>query len=462
MAMLPNANAGSDMKPLFDCFLEGMAYHDLLAFIEAFPALLLHIYRWGHGPGGAWCNMPQLHTPQDVINWHNSLVPPGTVLPSVGQPLPLPLVLTNQTSRNWPIYDWMTRGRTDFLLRFHNHGLWNPLGYAPNGQSWFAFAVTYGHVWVQDYIRILARNNLQYLLQPAVVQEVTGIASDMNHLDYAINEKQWVTIWDWWSHNPGLHGPTVLCTRSQETLCKHVTGTDALFFLHNNAMNLAIQPAAPANPNGPNMPAGVGYLIGYIPQVGSPGRGSPWHLAVRNPNLSFLDFVAAHSANPADIDNPAGFHLTPVQYAWRRGSWPHFRRLIQLGADPGNIPERMIRAWPDYRDQWFRAALSGVRNPNPNPGGAVWNGTVFHWVLRAMHRRIRAVSNDTTLTDNQKRNAKRNVLRHGERLLTVVGMGNARGQPDLSTTDMHIPPRTPWDYARQMGYTQLGYLLNKY
>ncbi|KAL2841041.1 hypothetical protein BJY01DRAFT_249750 [Aspergillus pseudoustus] len=473
MSMIPAANPGVDMSPLFDSFLSGLTFQELLSFTEAFPALLIHIHRWGLHPKGTWARMPLLNTPQEVINWHLAVAPEGTPIPAPGDLIPMNIVTMNQMTRNWPIVSWMIRSRTNFLRRLHAHGLWNPLGYHPNGESWLVYATAHNYIWMRDYIARVARTkNLIALMQPTIVAEVSGIATGMNYFDYAISTSQWNIFWDWWRNNPGMHGPTILSTRSQETLCKIVTAAEAQYLLTNNALNLAVQPPPAVITTSAGVPAGLPYLIGYVRQVGSPGFGSPWHLAVRNPNTDFMDFFAAQSANNNlaaiaaananifGIDNPAGYPHTALGHAWRLRAQRHFEKLLALGAGPGTTPQRMIREWPHYKDPWLRAALAGVRTPTTPHNGAVFGGTILHWVVDELHRRVVAVQGDNALTAAQKRNARRRLVKHAERLLAVAKLGNVRGRPDVSTMDMRIPPRTAWDVARRRGYRELAYLLD--
>ncbi|KAL3457568.1 hypothetical protein BJX64DRAFT_293057 [Aspergillus heterothallicus] len=461
MSMLPGANNGSDMKPLFDSFLSSMNWVEVLVFLEAFPAHLAHVLRWGRGPGGSWHRMAVLSTPQDVVDWHKAVAPRGTVF-TPGHPIPLTVSTKNIQACPTPMASWILADRHSFLIRLHRIGLWNPLGYVPSGESFLAFAMTHNNTWNNawaiDYINNIARNNLQFLLQPAIIQEVTGIALNMNHFDYAIREGHLDIFFDWLAAHPGINGPTILNLRSRETLTKTINAAAATHLLTNHNLNLAIQPAAPAAMAlNPRTPAGNGYLIGYVRKIGSPGYGSPWHLAVQNPNLDMLDFMNQHSPNPPiDIDNPAGFAINALRLAYHRQLWPQFQHLLALGADTLTLPLVVLRTWPHYRDRWFRAIFDAIPDPNPNPGGAVWLGTGYHWVLYELYRRLREVRRDTRMTRREKNNTKRRMMAQAEKLLVIVGRGNARGVPDLKTTDI-ANNRTAWQFARRQGWSQFGY-----
>ncbi|KAL2855783.1 hypothetical protein BJX68DRAFT_264131 [Aspergillus pseudodeflectus] len=459
LAMLPSNPLGVPLKPIFDSFLSGMDYYDLLNFIEAFPALLLHIHRWGLGPGGAWRNMPVFRTPQEVIDWHRSVAPPGTNLPPPGEPLPFGVVTDNHTSRRWPYVDWITRERNDFLVRLHEAGFWDPLGYGPDGHSFLSNALAFNRGFLLSYINYIGQGNLAFLLRPSRILEITGMALGANHLDLAISRNDFALFTRWIRENPGLHGPTALNNRSKETLCEFVTAEEALWYLRTIGLNLAQPLTLPPN----TLPAipGAPTQIGHTPQIGSAGNGSPWHIAIRNNNLDFLDFLAAHTPHPTDIDNPYNAPFTPALYAYTLGKFDHFDRLLRWGADPGVVPYMVILSWPtNPQDRWLRTSLAGIRNPNPNPGGNVWQGTSVHWVVFALHDEMKEINRAANLTESQKRSRRETRMRQARTLINLVKQGNIRGEPDLSTRDLAIPPRTAWDYAKMWGYTQLAYLLD--
>jgi hypothetical protein len=455
LAMLPSNPLGVPLQPIFDSFLNSMDYYGLLTFIEAFPAHLLIIHRWGLGKGNAWSKMPVFHTPQDAIDWHRSVAPPGTNLPPPGEPLPFGLVTENHTSRRWPYVDWITRERNDFLVRLHEAKLWDPLGYGPDGHSFLSHALSFNRAFLLSYINYIGQGNLAFLLRPSRILEITGMALGANHLDLAISRHDFGLFTKWIEENPGLNGPTALNNRSKETLCEFATAEEALWYLRTIKLNLAEPLMAPTNP-APAIP-GVPTAIGHVAQVGSAGNGSPWHIAIRNKNLDFLDFLAAHTPNPTDIDNFFGAPYTPIMYAYLKSEFEHFKRLLAWGADPGVIPHIVLLSWPQPKDKWLVHSLAGMRDPNPNPGGSVFNGTAVHWVVEALHAGMRELNANTRLTESQKKSRRRTRLTQAEALIRTVRQGNIRGKPDLSTRDMATPPRTAWEYAKMWGYWQLAY-----
>ncbi|KAJ0415437.1 hypothetical protein BJY00DRAFT_317861 [Aspergillus carlsbadensis] len=460
LAMLPSNPLGVPLKPIFDSFLSSMDYHDLLTFIEAFPAHLLHIHRWGLGKTGAWRDMPVFHTPQDVIDWHRSVAPPGANLPLPGQPLPFGVVMDNGMSRRWPYVDWITRQRNDFLMRLHDADLWDPLGYGPDGRSFLSDAIAFNRGFLLNYINDIAQGNLAFLLQPANITEITGIALGANHLDLVIANHNFAQFTQWIKENPGLNGPTALNARSQEILCEFSTTQEALWYMRTINLNLARPIPPPTNTPPPAIPNAPPH-IGHVPQIGSAGNGGPWHIAVRNKNIEFLDFLAAHTPHPTDIDAAFGAAETPARYAFETRRFDHFQRLLAWGADPGAVPRLIIASWPgSAQDKWLRTALTGMRDPNPNPGGSVLNGTALHWVVFALHEQMKAIGDEEGLSVGQRRSRRATRMRQAQMLLGVVKLGNIRGQPDLRTRDMAVQPRTAWEYAKMWGYTQLAYLLD--
>ncbi|KAL2869584.1 uncharacterized protein BJX67DRAFT_379132 [Aspergillus lucknowensis] len=66
---------------IFNSFLSGLDYDDTMRFIDAFPAHLTSVYKFGLTADWLWAGQPQLTTHNAVIQWHVNQAPGAGLAP---------------------------------------------------------------------------------------------------------------------------------------------------------------------------------------------------------------------------------------------------------------------------------------------------------------------------------------------------------------------------------------------
>lgn len=404
---------------ILDSILNHLGYESLLNFIDAFPAHLRNVYAWGLGPTGLWMDgMFQCTHHQEVIDWHTK----RQGVDSLTLPLDSALRQMNLADSEFPITYWVHTDRLDLLRRLHTDGCWEPLGWTLHGYSYFKMAFDHNAPNVLAYIAEQVENNATFCTSTATIPDITGIPQIMRvtHLDIALEAGFVDKFWSWWTSIQPQPNATVLLNRtSRRLLCETASYQQAqdLFSKHNIDISSSVRP------------------IGNVPPMGytfPDGRGTPWHLAVRNPNVDFIDFLLRHI--PAQVDLLQGETRSPLVEALEEGKHEHFDRLLSRTADPGVATTRVLSGIPHWNDKWFISLKPWIRYNLVSPGSG---GSALHVIVEGLNAELERIdqSEEEGLTSRKKGNLKRQKINRAERLIGYVRQGNVHGQPDLGLKD---------------------------
>lgn len=441
--MMPLLGRKPDLRalPIFDCILEHLDYDSILNFIDAFPAHLSAAYTWGLGPTGPWQDgIFQCTHPREVIDWHSERQGVNVL------PLPLSPALRdmNLSDSEFPITHWVRTNRLDILRRLHIDGYWEPLGLALDGYSYFKIAFDHDAVDIIAYITQQVQGNATFCTSGATIPAITGIPQVMRvtHLDLALEAGLGDTFWSWWtSIQPQPNAKSLLNRTSRRLLCEVSTYQQAADLLadHNIDISSSIRRISNLVPPGYPFPD---------------GPGTPWHLAVRNPNVDFIDFLL--NRIPAQIDWFQGETRSPLVQALEEGKHEHFERLLSCTADPRVATRRVLSAIPHWNDRWFIALQPWIRYPIP-----MGQGSSLHTIVEGLNAELERIEQDGEeegLTPRQKENLKKQKIKRAERLIAHVRHGNVYGQPDLGLTDGQ--GRTAHELAEMYGLHWIYSALN--
>lgn len=416
--LMPLLGTNPDLTtlPVFDCLLANFDYDTLLTFIDAFPAFLCIIHEWGLGSPGPWQDQIfQCTHHREVIDFHSQRQGVSDISLSI-DPTTRDI---NLSDSEFPITHWVQTNRLDFLRRLHAEGFWEPLGWTLDGYSYFKLALDHNAVDVITYIARRAEGNTTFYTSEATVPAVTGLPQIMRttHLDVALEAGLGNTFWSWWtSIQPRPDAKLLLNRTSRRLLCEISTYQQAqdLYTKHNIDISSSIR------------------RIGNLVPAGYPfpdGPGTPWHLAVRNPNIDFIDFLL--NRIPAQIDWLQGETRSPLVQALEEGKHEHFERLLCCTADPRVATTRILSTIPHWNDRWFISLQPWIRYPIPEG-----QGSALHTIVEGLKAGLERIEQDgEALTTRQKGNLKKQKIKRAERLIAHVRHGNVYGQPSLGLTD---------------------------
>lgn len=407
-----------------------LTYNQAIAYIGDFPDLSEHIYRWGLGQEDLWKDTPRVLARDDVIQWHEEINPVATTFSQQE-------IADNNNGINFPI-DWLVRrDMLQSLHALHQAGLWTPTEYNAYGFSYLRLAYDNGAGLVFNYIAYHARHNLDFARSHPAVPGLRGPflhAELVNHLDWLLEIGEYKLFTVWWRY---LDTPPTtinsedkeiyLNKNSQIALCESTTLGMANYLRENNSVNLETVDTSSI-------------------------RGSVWHLALKNPNSNFIEYLAKY-ADRKTIDILAGHMESPLEAARTLNRFSHFKKLLSAGANPDKMVLLDLLDLPRPSDKWFKAALGYFRNINPNPGEQVSGGTLIHQVISSLHRQITDVQSDPGLSTSQKAGKRRRLKARAADLIRLVRGGSLQGRPDLTTRDEQ--GKTAMVLAREYGYHEL-------
>ncbi|OJJ08228.1 hypothetical protein ASPVEDRAFT_878653 [Aspergillus versicolor CBS 583.65] len=410
--------------------LDQLSYNQAVAYIEDFPDVAERIYRWGLGKENRWRDTPRFYTPTNVVDWHEDINPEATTFSQQE-------ISDNNNGINFPIDQLVRRDKVQALHALHQAGLWTPTEYNAHGFSYLRQAYQNGAELVFNYIAYHARHDLDFARSHPAVPSLHGafLSSDLvNHLDWLLEIGEHKLFAVWWKYLDTP--PTVLNSEGNEvhlnnhslvTLCENTTLGLANYIRENN--NVSLETVDTSNI-----------------------RGSVWHLALKNTNSNFIDYLARY-ADRTRIDLLAGHMESPLQAARTLKRFNHFKKLLSTGADPDEMVKLDLLDLPRPSDKWFKTALGFFRNINPNPGQQVSGGTLIHQVIASLHREITEVQSNPHLSTSQKAGKRRRLKTRAADLIRLVRVGSIQGRPDLTTRDER--GKTAIALAREHGYHEL-------
>ncbi|KAL4912055.1 hypothetical protein BDW62DRAFT_206850 [Aspergillus aurantiobrunneus] len=405
----------NDLLHILHGVLNHLDYPDVLNYIDAFPARLLQVFAWGLQPTGHWPHHVRPTTHADVINWHANRM--GVA--NIQLPLGPGVREHNLAGINFPIDFWIHNNRLDILRRLHIAGHWEPCGWSLNGSSYYEIACGRNTVNVREYIEQQAVGDVIFC---TAEHRIPGIADNpgnaqgepSTHLDLVLQQNLPGTFWRWWnSIQPQPNAQPILNRASRIALCQICTGDQALTFLNNNNINLATALPALSNYILPNM-------------VPAHGAGTVWHLALANPNLSFMHFL--NHQVPAQVNWHQGRTHTPLRQALENKQLAHFHALLQMPADPTDVARHMLRQVPFYRDPYFLIVKDSIHWPALVGDGT---GAALHWIVEGLRGQLAAINANPAFSDREKRNTRRQKTNWAMRLVAFIKQGNVYGGPTL-------------------------------
>ncbi|KAL4786891.1 hypothetical protein BJX76DRAFT_354703 [Aspergillus varians] len=428
---IPNVNAGVDPMEL-NATLKDLDPQGVIHFMETHESQAVDVFNWGavNQPDRPWPGYTQLTTGNDLINWHLTRHAHLTHFDPVNTPLPT-LALNN--SMVDPIDVLIGRGRLDTLTDLDAGECWNPLGFAVLGWSYLAHALHYKKAKIADFIvgRAIDTQGSAFAVHPCEVANITGFPARGNHLDLLLQNKRYDLFVRLWNVIQPQNSMIVLNQRSKKKLCKFADRAMAKALLRNNGLN-----------NGVNL-----AHINLDPVNNS--RGTVWHLAVKNPNIDFLDFLHEHTP---DTINWSHGKLLPLTSAYTENKNRYFQKLLAYNADPDAGAEEILETFPApwATNKSFRAVLRAIRRPNARP---IHAGTNLHTLVEVVHRQVDDIQNDTKLAKQKQAARRRKVMRRANYLIALVRQGNTNGRPDPRKVDMM--DRTPMVFAESYSLPEI-------
>lgn len=411
--------------------LDQLTYDQAVAYIEDFPDLSEHIYRWGRGQENFWKDTPRLLTQNAAIEWHEEINPAAITFTKQN-------IADNNNGINFPIDHLVRRDKIHALHALHQAGLWTPTEYNAYGFSHLRLAYDNRAELVFNYIAYHARHDLDFARSHPAVPSLHGksfLSGDLvNHLDWLLEIDEYKLFTVWWKYLDTP--PTTLNSEGNEV------------DLNKNSMISLFQTA----------PLGMASYLRennnvHLETVDTSNiRGSVWHFALKNPNSNFIEYLAKY-ANRNTIDILASHMESPLEAARTLDRFNHFKKLLAAGANPDNMVLLDLLDLPRPSDKWFKAALGYFRNINPNPGGQVSGGTLIHQVITSLHHKITDVQSNPHLSTPQKAGKRRRLKARAADLIRLVRGGSLQGRPDLTTRDEQ--GKTAMALAREHGYHEL-------
>ncbi|KAL4811578.1 hypothetical protein BDW67DRAFT_189637 [Aspergillus spinulosporus] len=169
-----------------------------------------------------------------------------------------------------------------------------------------------------------------------------------------------------------------------------------------------------------------------------------WHNALNNPNLNFVDGLAAHPAALATINNAITHPASALATAFQWDRLMNFERRLVVGADADAWARSAdgIPLWPHARSRSWKYVKTAVRfnrNIEPAPGGQVNGGTLLHVIVRALESQLRQLATllaTRQITPAQYRGRRTTRYRQARAMIALVRNGNWLGNtPDVHTTN---------------------------
>ncbi|RDW64501.1 uncharacterized protein DSM5745_09912 [Aspergillus mulundensis] len=451
---------------VFNAILEKLNFVDLMNFMVSTPATASYIFGWGakvlisRSNANAWPGHVDFQDGQQVTRWHEvqwarnnaAGAPIPNPIPALPRPLPAQIVMTNLNSVNRPI-EWLIRhGHYNILTDLHTNGLWDPLGYEYNGESYLAHAVYHSDrpLRIADLIISLATNNAdwRYAIKPYEVNDVRGNGTGATNLALPLSlqlkphgYELWRRYWNAVT-GPNINAATAIPQRYRGELAE----------LIDRAMAESLRD----NPGGG---LNLAFFNGATTTV--------WHFAGANYNMDFTEFLHYHTPGSIDqVETIAG--LTPVEHCYNFDSdnVAFIPQLLRLGADPGTIPvpEVYLRDLPNPRDKFLHRVLDDIPNPTTPakisdivPPYVGEGGSLLHYIIVGLEIKLYALSRNDRFTAAQKRTRRRTLIKRAQRLIALVRKGNSNGAPNPATLDRHN--RTALQLAQSHGYHELYYAL---
>ncbi|KAL3478904.1 hypothetical protein BJX99DRAFT_256109 [Aspergillus californicus] len=348
--------------------------HHILQIWEASQSGLGRFPRpvWGlHIMDGTIVHHRPLRTPLEVVNYHRDPYVQGGFL-QVGGPDPDPIdpdwIGQNLRGRLDPIHLLIAGRHLDILVLLHDRGLWDPCSWSVRGDSYLKTAILADWDELVDYIVAQAasdpRRDWNFIRSEVSVSAVTGAPCLANHLDMLLDHGAPARFWTLWDaiSNLEIDLGLRLTQRSQRTLCLISSHAQALELdLHGIDLSTVVQ--------GPNNPA-----------------GTVWHLALQNPDVSFLDYLNDAATQP--IDDLAGAQWSPLAQAWQNRALVHFDYLLEIGADANTVIPDLMESFPDPDDPFFMALLPVIGHRPPVIHNAVYN---VNSTINELHHLVRGL-----------------------------------------------------------------------
>ncbi|KAL4905434.1 hypothetical protein BDW74DRAFT_177803 [Aspergillus multicolor] len=339
----------------------------------------------------------------------------------------------NTSGLNWPIDELIHSDSVQTLRELHRAGCWDPLGYNVDGQSYLAFTAEYGAWDVFDYIALeaVAAGDVFFATSFTTIEDIWGEEPTTTNSGLLIDHSRYHYFLWLWRKMQNVNARWSLTHDQRSYLAERLNWDDANMLLVGGCDLATIN-------------------LGLT-------SGSAWHVAAyQNGKIDFLDFM--HQQDPTNINSRAGSDYTPLWKAFERHSLWHFKRLMELGADPGEIPMLALQYFPHHKhNEYFLAMLSYIRIPGspPNAPAPDPDGTLLHMVVLGLDWVIKDLnSNHWVLTPRQKQTQRTKHMNNAKRLIQLIREGNANGPgPDLSTTDRH--GKTALQLAQELGFRAL-------
>ncbi|RDW68797.1 uncharacterized protein DSM5745_08557 [Aspergillus mulundensis] len=413
-----------------------------------------------------WPNYPRMRDEAAVI-WQYRAVdfPPGPGVPAL--PHTQPRIDANIQTLGVvdPIRRLIYRGDLHALDALKRADKWSPDGYGRDGMSYAAMAwnngvhLNAGHELVLHYILYSCRKSRTWAQQPLYCPRLNSNAPSTDiHLDLILTH-YYHLFWRYWSFLdrvtvlPGGHitwlednnGNPRLSPRSLATLADNITGGQYKSLMANNAFDLAT----------------------HVPDI--------WYRAVNpNPNANLPQALWTSAVARAAIDTPpltGPFLDPPLQHAFTLRNYSAFVRLLRVGACADTFLRSIdgIHGWHGRRSRewkYIAAAVHWHRNINPNPGGQVAGGTLYHVIVRMLDGRMIALALRVGLpgaygiTAAQEGVLRARLYAHARRFIQLVGGGSRFHVNGPNRTTRNDAGNTAADEVRALAAARPGIRLH--
>ncbi|KAL3478907.1 hypothetical protein BJX99DRAFT_256112 [Aspergillus californicus] len=321
---------------------------------------------------------------QEEIRRLRRVISAGEALYTRDDPLPdLPLPLSVADRQRTlpptifcPIESLIERNFLAALQALTQMGLFDPMGYTRNGETYLHLAMVSRAHAVADYI---SSNSLSYASPGgywglSTVGHIHPDPAEVDHLRAAMANRypgfcrMWETAVLSRNHIGGnMHMiNTIFNQNDHEWLCTVATGGFARLLVDAGDINLAHIPVSANN-------------------AWSSG-GSAWHLAIANPNKSFFTFLAEHILNRLQDLNT--LHEDALDLAIQRDRYIAAKSLLRYNHTVTTVRARIcLSSLPLATDRMFLLLLKGV--------GAELNVQRWlHEVVAALDRKVRQTPGD--------------------------------------------------------------------
>ncbi|KAL2869583.1 uncharacterized protein BJX67DRAFT_379131 [Aspergillus lucknowensis] len=361
----------------------------------------------------------------------------SALIPAPPLPTPIPTARSSENCNSCSriVEKLLRKDALEPILMLRRLGLFNPRGYTRMGYTFLHEALAFRRTRIAGYLASLhdivsIRHNVA----------TPGLNANFpyHHLDTLVL-RNWPRLFErtWTRVRPTLqaaapnhsladvlhrHSVQVLCTWASHALATTLSTTDGL-----NLALIQIQPGC----NWTNW-AGA--------------QSTPWHLAMKNPNLDFLDFLDTQIH--ATISQRDGAGRQPLDIALADRADRTVTHLIHLGHATEPAAYRCLSQLPDKNDPVFRALFDGM---GANIAHPTRRGTFLHYVMWGLHHHIQHLNDNAAnlgLTAYQRQRRKAAYTQRAGALIQEIKGGNATGnRPDVAAVD--VQNRTALALARQ-------------